>query len=457
MSTPMKLLIIGGSDAGISAALRARELDPNTNITVLLEDEFPNYSICGLPFYLSGETPDWRSLAHRTEFDGIDVRRGHRAHRIDPEGKTVRAIAQGVNEAAFPYDKLVIGTGAGPVQPKIQGGDLPGVFPLHTMKDSFAVHAYLEGAKPRRAVIVGAGYIGLEMADALTHRGIEVTVASRTPTVLATVDADFGDIVADELRKHGVRVNTDVEARSILQTEDGLHISGSNGFEQDCEMVLIAVGVKPHTAVGVEAGLKVGAKGAFLTNRHMESSISDIYVAGDCGETWHRLLNRYTYLPLGTTAHKQGRVAGENALGGNREFAGSLGTQVVKIFDLVIARTGLRQDEAEREGLSAATVLSTANDHKAYYPGTTPLHFRVTGDRDTGRLLGAQMLGRWGAEISKRVDIFASALFQGMTVDQVCDLDLSYTPPLSSPWDPVQIACQAWSAKVLNDSRRTNV
>lgn len=453
----MKLLIIGGSDAGISAALRARELDPSTDITVLLDDEFPNYSICGLPFYLSGETPEWRSLAHRTEFHGITVRRGHRAHQIDPEGKTVRVLVQGVGEASFPYDKLVIGTGAGPVQPKIQGGTLPGIFPLHTMKDSFVVHQYLESAKPQRAVIVGAGYIGLEMADALTRRGIEVTILSRTPTVLATVDAEFGEIVSEELRKHGVRVSTSVEARSITQTIGGLHVSGSNGFEHDCDMVLIAVGVKPHTELGLEAGLKVGAKGAFLTNRRMESSVPNIYVAGDCGETWHRLLNRYTYMPLGTTAHKQGRVAGENALGGNREFAGSLGTQVVKIFDLVIARTGLRQDEAEREGLPAATVMSAANDHKAYYPGATPLHLRVTGDRHTGRLLGAQILGRWGAEISKRVDIFAAALFQGMTVDQVSDLDLSYTPPLSSPWDPVQMASQAWSANLSNDSRRTYV
>lgn len=189
----------------------------------------------------------------------------------------------------------------------------------------------------------------------------------------------------------------------------------------------------------------------------MERSVPDIYVAGDCGETWHRLLNRYTYLPLGTTAHKQGRVAGENALGGNREFAGSLGTQVVKIFDLVIARTGSRQDEAECAGLPAATMMSVAKDHRAYYPGATPLHLRVTGDRDAGLLLGAQMVGRWGAEISKRVDIFASALFQGMTVDQVSDLDLSYTPPLCSPWDPIQMASQAWSANLSNDSRRTNV
>jgi NADPH-dependent 2,4-dienoyl-CoA reductase/sulfur reductase-like enzyme len=167
-----------------------------------------------------------------------------------------------------------------------------------------------------------------------------------------------------------------------------------------------------------------------------------------CGETLHRLLNRNTYLPLGTTAHKQGRVAAENALGGNRQFAGSLGTQVVKIFNLVIARTGLRHDEALREGFDAFSTESTINDHKAYYPGATPIRLRVTGDLSTGRLLGAQLMGLWGAEVSKRLDVFATAIFHGMTVDQISDLDLSYTPPLSSPWDPVQIASQAWCASV---------
>jgi NADPH-dependent 2,4-dienoyl-CoA reductase/sulfur reductase-like enzyme len=232
------------------------------------------------------------------------------------------------------------------VTPPIDGLELTGVFALHTMKDSFAVHDFIESARPRRAVIVGAGYIGLEMADALAHRGMEVTIAGRTPSVPATVEPTFGEAVAMELERHRVRVFTRVEAHSIVQTAGHLHVSGSGGFEQDCEMVLVAVGVKPNTRLGVGAGLSTGAKGALVVNRRMEAAIPDIYAAGDCVETWHRLLHRYTYLPLGTTAHKQGRCAGENAVGGNREFAGSMGTQVVKIFDLVIARTGLRQDDA---------------------------------------------------------------------------------------------------------------
>jgi len=441
----MRLLIVGGSDAGISAALRARELDENVEITVLLADDFPNYSICGLPFYLSGETPDWKTLAHRTEFDGINICRGHKATQIDVSAKTVLATDGYGKAVTHTYEKLVIGTGASPVTPQIEGLNLPGVFPLHTMRDSFAIHEFIEAAKPRRAVIVGAGYIGLEMADALTHRGIEVTIASRTPSVLPTVELTFGDAVASELEHHRVRVFTSVEAHAIVSSEDGLRVSGSGGFEQDCEMVFVAVGVKPNTQLGVAAGLTTGAKGALLVNRRMEAAIPDVYAAGDCVETWHRLLDRYTYLPLGTTAHKQGRCAGENALGGSCEFAGSMGTQVVKIFDLVISRTGLRQDEALREGYAACTTESTIFDHKVYYPGAKQVRIRVTGDSHTGRLLGAQILGSWGTEISKRVDIFATALFSGMRVEELGNLDLSYTPPLSSPWDPVQMAAHHWA------------
>jgi NADPH-dependent 2,4-dienoyl-CoA reductase/sulfur reductase-like enzyme len=266
---------------------------------------------------------------------------------------------------------------------------------------------------------------------------------------------EFGNVVAGELERHGVHVNTSVEVRKITQKAGHLHVSGSNSFEQDCELVLIAVGVKPNASLGAQAGLETGIQGALVVNRKMESKLSDIYVAGDCGETFHRFLNRNIYLPLGTTAHKQGRVAAENALGGNRVFAGSCGTQVVKIFNLVIARSGLRHDDAMREPFDPFTIESRMNDHKAYYPGATQLHARVTGDTKTGRLLGAQLMGVWGAEVSKRLDIFASAIFHGMTIDQVSDLDLSYTPPLSSPWDPVQMACQAWSASATSIARES--
>jgi NADPH-dependent 2,4-dienoyl-CoA reductase/sulfur reductase-like enzyme len=451
----VRLLVIGGSDAGVSAALRARELDRNTEISVLLEDGFPNYSICGLPFFISGETPDWHALAHRTEFDGITILRRHRAERIDVTTKVVDVSAGSVRKR-IPYDRLLISTGARPRSPAIQGLDFPGVFPLHTMNDSFKVREYIESAKPRRVVIVGAGYIGLEMADAFARRGLEVTLAGRTRSLLPTVDSEFGEIVGDELSRNGVAFRTGMEVHTISSAGKTLKVRGAD-WEQQCDMVLVAVGVQPNTELATQIGIPAGAGGALQADRQMRTIVPDLYVAGDCGETWHRLLKRNTYLPLGTTAHKQGRAAGENMLGGNREFAGSLGTQVVKVFDLVIARTGLREIEAAQAGFRTATSDTTVNDHKAYYPGAQPIRCRVTGDLDTGRLLGAQLIGRWGSEISKRIDIFATALFNEMTVEQVSDLDLSYTPPLSGPWDPVQMACHAWSRATTLTSGRVHV
>ena len=441
----MRFLIIGGSDAGISAGLRAHELDPACEITLVLADEYPNYSICGLPFFLSGETPDWHSLAHRTEFRGIHLMPNHTAESIDPLGKVVKVRSANGTRRELPYDKLLIGTGARPVRPEMEGINLPGVFPLHTMGDSFAVHRFLEEHKPNSAIIVGAGYIGLEMADALVHRGLQVTLASRTPAVLATVDPAYGRLVEVELRKHGVEVWNQVEVGSIQAVGNQLGVSGTQNFTKTADLVLVAVGVQPNRELGAEAGVTTGAKGALCVNRRMETNVPDIHAAGDCVETWHRLLHRYTYLPLGTTAHKQGRTAGENAVGGNREFAGSLGTQVVKIFDLVAARTGLRHEEARNASFDPFTAETTVWDHKAYYPGARELHLRVTGDRETGGLLGAQLLGHIGSEVSKRVDVFAAALYHEMRVEDLNDFDLSNTPPLSSPWDPVQMAAQAWN------------
>jgi len=443
----MRFVIIGGSDAGISAALRAHELDSAVHITVLLADSFPNYSICGLPFYLSGETPDWRKLAHRTEFEGIEILAEHSAQSFDPSGKTVSAIDAAGHEKAIRYDQLLIATGARPVIPPISGIDLPGVFPLHTMADSFRVNDYLAQREPRSAVIVGAGYIGLEMADAFTHRGSAVTLIEQSSTVLPTVDPRFGRMVEETLRSHGVRVESATEVHKIVQNGDRLQVFGARGLEVSAELVLVAVGVAPNTAVATSASLQTGIKGALCVNRRMETSIPGVFAAGDCVETWHRLLSGYTYLPLGTTSHKQGRVAGENAVGGSREFEGSLGTQVVKVFELAFARTGLREAEARKAGFQPFTSESTHFDHKAYYPGAQELCISITGDTVTGSLLGAQALGHWQAGVAKRIDVFATALFHDMKVEALNDLDLSYTPPLGSPWDPVQMAAQAWNQR----------
>jgi NADPH-dependent 2,4-dienoyl-CoA reductase/sulfur reductase-like enzyme len=443
----MHLLIIGGSDAGISAALRARELDPTVDTTVVVADAFPNFSICGLPFYLSGEVGDYHNLAHRTaadiEREGIRLLLDHTAQVVDAQNKTVTIVGQDGQSQALSYDKLIIGTGAVSAHPRIEGLDLPGVYPMRWMRDAFAVYEHLTEREPKSAVVIGGGYIGMEMADGLTLRGLDVTVVEYFDTVLTTVDPVFGQIVREELESRGVRVATGAAVERIEAQGEKLVVSGK-GLLVEADLVVYATGVRPETVLAQTAGVEIGKWGAIRVNRRMETSVDDVFAAGDCVETWHRLLHRYTFMPLGTTAHKQGRVAGENGVGGDAEYAGTLGTQVVKVFDLVIARTGLRDVEASEAGFDPLTVELETWDHKVYYPGAHKMRVRVTGDRRTGRLLGAQMVGQRGTEVSKRIDVFATALFHGMAIDALSDLDLSYTPPLSSPWDPVQMAAQAW-------------
>ncbi|GCE25111.1 putative pyridine nucleotide-disulphide oxidoreductase [Dictyobacter alpinus] len=448
----MQLVIIGGSDAGISAALRAREIDPSMEVTLVVADAFPNYSICGLPFFLSGEVTDWRTLAHRSAEDitqqGIRLLINHTATAIDPERHIVTVLNQQQQCVDLPYDRVVIATGATPIRPVIDGVDLPGVFLLHSMADSFAVDTYIREKAPQSALIIGGGYIGLEMADALTLRGINVTLVEHHPTVLKTVDTAFGSMVADELQRHGVTVISGTRIEHISPQQDHLYVQGTGGFSHTADLVLAAVGVKPASSLAKQIGVETGKHDAIRVSRFMETNLPHVYAAGDCTETFHHVLQASTYLPLGTTAHKQGRIAGENSAGHPKAFHGSLGTQVLKVFDLAIARTGLREDEALAAGFAPFTHDAIHWDHKVYYPGAHKLRIRITGDRNTGRLLGAQMIGHWHSEIAKRIDIFATALFHQMSVEDLSELDLSYTPPLSSPWDPVQMSAQAWVKEV---------
>jgi len=454
----MHLVAIGGSDAGISAALRAREVDPAAEVTVVVADAYPNFSICGIPYYLSGEVDRWQNLAHRTRADleaaGMRLRLDTTARRIDVAARKLLVTAADGGEDLIGYDQLVIGTGAVPVRPPIRGldalGPADGVHLLHTMGDTFAVMRTLTETAPARAVIVGAGYVGLEMADALATRGLQVTQMEQLPEVLATVDAELGALVHHELAAHGVEVLTGTTGRVIGRNHGSpgrLRVEAVTArgepVTRTADLVLVVSGVRPDTSLAASAGVTLGPRGAIMVDRGMRTGLPGVFAAGDCVITHHRLLGE-TYLPLGTTAHKQGRVAGENAVGGRREFAGSLGTQVVKIFDQAVARTGLRLHEARAAGFDPVTVGSEADDHKAYYPGSHKITMRVTGDRATGQLLGLQLFGHKNAEIAKRVDIAATAIFHRMTVDAVSDLDLSYTPPLGSPWEAVQMGAQVW-------------
>jgi NADPH-dependent 2,4-dienoyl-CoA reductase/sulfur reductase-like enzyme len=443
-----RLVAIGGSDAGISAVLRAKEIDPGLDITAVVADQYPNFSICGLPFYLSGEVQDWKTLAHRTRADieneGIHLLLNHTANAIDSDKKKVNLITKNGKLKTLEYDRLVIGTGAVSIEPDIEGLQLPGVFTLRWMDDSFALQLFLTEHHPKSALIIGAGYIGMEMADALTYRGLKVTVVEYLDSVLTTVDPEFGYLVQAELERNGVVVNTGIAVEKIKKNEQGLTLSGSKGFSATADMVLVAVGARPQTKLARTAGIATGIKGAIKVNRRMQTNLSNIYAAGDCVETWHKILQKYSYLPLGSTAHKQGRVAGENMAGGNANFQGTLGTQAVKIFSRVAAGTGLRDATAKEAGFDPLTVEIETWDHKVYYPGAQKMRIRLTGDRGTHRILGAQIMGHVSSEVSKRVDILATAIFNELKVEDLSDIDLSYTPPLSSPWDPVQLSAQEW-------------
>jgi NADPH-dependent 2,4-dienoyl-CoA reductase/sulfur reductase-like enzyme len=455
----MRLVAIGGSDAGIQAALRARELDPSAEVTVILADAYPNYSICGIPYYVSGDVPDWHNLAHRTiaelETTGMTLRLDTVARQIDPDSHRVRLGAGDGGQGLLEYDALVLATGALPVTPPIAGldhlGPREGVHLLHSMGDTFALMRTLEQQDIRRAVIIGAGYVGLEMAEALVGRGVAMTQVEQLAEVLSTVDPELGALVRTELQMHGVEVSCDTRVDAIQKCEPASEYSlvvSASGPDNDplrfpADLVLVSVGVRPDTRLAADAGAELGTSGAIVVDRQMRTNLPDVLAAGDCAITHHRL-SGISYLPLGTTAHKQGRIAGENALGGARDFAGSLGTQVVKVFDLVAARTGLRDTEAGAAGFDPVTVPGEADGHKAYYPGSRKIAMRYTGDRRTGQLLGVQLVGHLRSEIAKRIDIPATAIFNRMTVDALSDLDLSYTPPLGSPWDALQTGAQTW-------------
>lgn len=445
------LLAVGGSDAGIAAALRARELDPTTDVTVVLADEFPNFSTCGIPYCVSGDVATKDSLAHRTRTDlesaGIMVRSSTWASAVDVDRRRLTVIGP-AGEEDIAYDELLIGTGAAPARPAGMPFGQPGIHLLHSMSDAEDVVAALDGLPAgSRVAVVGAGYVGLEMAEGLVARGFDTTLIQRGPEVLSTLDPGLGSLLTAEVRGQGVSVMTGTTVTGIAAAGSGRWRVSARTPDGDVNdtfaLVIVCVGVRPVTNLAAAAGARLGQAGAIVVDEGMRTGVPHVWAAGDCVLTHHRLLGT-RWLPLGTTAHKQGRVAGENMLGGDRRFAGSLGTQVVKVFDLVAARTGLRQDETGQLKVDALTQVTAADDHKRYYPGAVPLTISITGDPATRKLLGAQIVGRRTAEISKRIDTFATATHAGLSVDDVLDLDLSYTPPLGSPWDAVQVAAHSW-------------
>lgn len=443
-----KILIIGGSDVGISAALRIKELDGAAGVTIVSDNNFPNYSICGIPFYLGGEVKHYTDLAHRKADDirakGIELRLETKVTDLYPKAKKVKVADKAGTVAELEYDSLVLGTGGKSIKPAIGGLDLPGVFFMRWIEEALAFDAYLKEKKPGSAVIVGGGYIGLEMAEALIRRGLDVTLIEFADRVLTTVDAEFSALVKAGLEAKGVKIVTGKTVQAIEQTGGGLRVSAAPDHAVQADCVLVAVGATPETDLARRAGLALGLKGAIKVNVRMQTSLPEIYAGGDCAESLHNITRQPVYIALGTTAHKHGRIIGENICGVRSEYPGTLGTQSIKLFNMVIARTGMNEAEAKAAGFDARTSDFETWDHKVYYPPAYKTRIRLTADIKSRRILGCQILGDINAEISKRVDIAAAAIQNNMTLDEFIQLDLSYTPPLSSPWDPLQMAAQAW-------------
>ncbi len=456
----MHLVAVGGSDAGLSAALRAREIAPGADVTVISAAPVSGFSTSGIPFFLSGEVPDAESLddqlASSISSSGVDVLLESTVQSVDVHARRVSIVDSKAKESSLPYDELILATGAVPDVPSIDGlagddrvGPEDGVHVVRSVGDTLAVAKTLSKFQPETAVIVGAGYAGVELAEALALRGLSVTLMESRPEVLPVVDRAIGSLVRAQIEERGIEVLTGTMARTVAATgrEEGRFriqaMRGENVLARRADIILLATGSVPNSALARSLGAALGASGAVAVDKEMRTSVPHVFAAGDCAVTRHRLLGE-VYLPYGTTAHKQGRVAGENAAGGTRSFGGTLGTQVVKVFDHAVGRTGLIKDQAIAAGFEASSVRVDTGDRSSYYPGSRRLTVILTADHRSRRVLGAQFFGHVRSEIASRVDVAAAAIFNGMTVDQMEDLDLSYTPPLGQVWNPLVLAARGW-------------
>ncbi|HUP04873.1 MAG TPA: FAD-dependent oxidoreductase [Bryobacteraceae bacterium] len=433
----MALLVVGGVAAGLSAAARARRIDPRLDITVLEKGPVISYSACGLPFFVDGRVRDERQLL------GYTPEYFRRERRIEVRtGARVVAISHPRREAILesgervPYEHLVLATGGRYDRSAIAGAHQPHVFTLQTPEDAARMRAFLREKRPRSAVVIGAGYLGLEAADALRRNGLRVTVLERSPYALRRADHQWTAAVQRHLEAHGVELRRGVEAREI---------AADRVADVGCQMVVIAAGFKPNAELAAEAGVALGRTGAIQTDDRMQTNLSGVYAAGDCAEAMHVVTGRPAYVPLGTTANKMGRVAGANAAGRRERFAGIAGTTIVSLFGMGFAVTGLSESQARAEGFSPAAARIEANSKPAYLGGR-PTSVELVADRGTGRLLGGAVIGEEGA--AGRIDVIATALHARLKVEDFEQLDLAYSPPFSPVWDPLLVAAQQLSREL---------
>ncbi|MFU2342296.1 FAD-dependent oxidoreductase [Streptomyces albidoflavus] len=444
-----RLVVIGGDAAGMSAASQARRLkDPDELEIVAFErGHHASYSACGIPYWVAGDVEDPEQLVARTPEEHrarhIDLRTRTEVTEIDVAGGRVRSrrLPDG-QEVWTGFDKLVVATGARPVRPPLPGIDAPGVHGVQTLDDGQALLDTLRGTKGRQAVVVGAGYIGVEMAEALLRRDYEVTLLNRAPEPMTTLDPDMGRLVHEAVTGLGIRMVNEAEVTEIRTDDQGrARAVVTSDAEYPADVVVLGIGVRPESELAEAAGLPVGDFGGILTDQAMRvRGQSAIWAGGDCVEVLDLVAGRQRHIPLGTHANKQGQVIGTNVGGGYATFPGVVGTAVSKVCDLEIARTGLLEAEAREAGFQFVTATVEATSRAGYFPGAAPMTVKMLAERRTGRLLGTQIVGREGA--GKRVDVAAVALTAGMTVEQMTALDLGYAPPFSPVWDPVLVAAR---------------
>ncbi|MFD0967599.1 FAD-dependent oxidoreductase [Plantactinospora endophytica] len=446
-----KLVVVGGDAAGMSAASQARRRRDAADLEIVAFERghFTSYSACGIPYWVGGLVDDVDQLVSRDpatfreKFD-VDVRLRHEVVGIDLDRREVlaRDLDNGGREVRESFDQLVYAAGAVPVTPEWARTDAAGVFGVQTLDDGAALIDWLDGdPAPRNAVVVGGGYIGVEMAEAMIQRGLSVTLVERSPEPMSTVDPDMGALVREALCGLGLDVRSGVTVTG-LETRDG-RVSAvvTEDGTLPADIVVLGLGVRPNTALAAEAGLPIGPSGAIRVDLRMRVvDTPGVWAAGDCVESVHRVSGQPVFVPLGTHANKQGRVAGINIGGGYATFAGVVGTAVTKVCDLEVGRTGLREDEAAAAGFEFVAVRVESTNRAGYYPGAKPMTVKLIVERRSGRLLGAQIVGR--SEAAKRIDVLAVALWNRMTVDEMAGLDLGYAPPYAPVWDPVLVAAR---------------
>lgn len=449
----MKVVIVGGVAGGATAAARIRRLDEQAEITVFERSGYVSYANCGLPYFIGDVITDPEELTLQTpesfyERFRVQMKVRHEVTAILPEKKSVRVknLETG-EEFEESYDKLLLSPGARPTQPRLQGTDLDRVFTLRTVEDTMRIKDYVNQKKPRSAVLAGGGFISLELAENLRHLGLDVTIVQRPMQLMNPFDADMAAFIHAEMRKGGVRLALGQTVDGFVEADGGVDVLLRDAPPLHADMVVLAIGVTPDTALAKGAGLELGLKGSILVNDRMETSVPDIYAVGDAVQVRHLVTGADSVISLAGPANKQGRIAADNICGRDSRYPGSLGSSVIKLFDLTAASTGVNETNAKKAGLDADKLFLSPMNHAGYYPGGETMTMKIVFEKETWRLLGAQIVG--GAGVDKRIDVLATAIQNRMDVRDLQTLQLAYAPPYGSAKDAVNMA--GYMAENLSD------